>query len=177
MRPCEICGRMMCDHSAIERGISVGVMMGDEAPSPEKVLFLDIDGPMITQRSTFLKQIGLNKNFDPVASALVSTLLRELDAWIVVSSSWRVRPLEVIESIFRYNKVLTKFHPDWRTTVKHPKFSRREQILEWISRHPEVKSWAAVDDEDLSPLSNFVHVTYENGITWECFQELVNHLR
>jgi len=166
MRPCEICGRMMCDHLPEERGISGAVMMGDIEPSPEKVLFLDVDGPLIPKRAIILheKGDGSYKRFDPVAAEMISIILRELDVWIVLSSTWRARPLEDLEDIFRDNKVLAKFHPDWRTTVKHPKFSRREQILEWISRHPEVKSWAAVDDEDLSPLSNFVHVSYETAL-------------
>lgn len=140
----------------------------------DKVLFLDIDGPMIPGRSwvsqgkfDFSRDSGIYDTFDPIAVDTINKLIDKTGLEIVVSSAWRNKGFDYVMDVFEKNGLSPEHvHDDWRT-IKWPDpnepFERDKEINEWLSRHPEVTLSAAIDDSQLS-VANFVKVTFEDGM-------------
>lgn len=111
-------------------------------------------------------------NFNQKAVRILNQLLDETGAEIVVSSDWRYHA--TLEEMGEYylsqgiSKVPLDFTP--KTKDIDPEFwskfsvakndlesERSFEILYWLSKHPEVTHWVAVDDLDMSKtLNNFV---------------------
>ena len=75
-------------------------------------VYLDVDGVVTTVG--YQRQAGKDK-LNPTQVALVAALVRDFDAKVVVSSTWRVddcRPT-LVEAGLPDNC----FHPDWRTAI------------------------------------------------------------
>lgn len=75
-------------------------------------IYLDIDGVVTTVG--YQRQAGEDR-LDPAQVARVATLVRDFDAKVVVSSTWRVddcRPTLVEAGLPE-----SCFHPDWRTAI------------------------------------------------------------
>jgi hypothetical protein len=75
-------------------------------------IYLDVDGVVTTVG--YQRQAGKDR-LNPVQIALVAALVREFDARVVVSSTWRVddcRPTLVAAGLPG-----NSFHPDWRTAI------------------------------------------------------------
>jgi hypothetical protein len=116
-------------------------------------------------------------NFDQKAIKILNRVLEKTDAEIVVSSDWkRWATLEEIGDYYQSKGIIkrpigmTKFFNelnfDLLKQISWSKEWRLEQerhfeILDWLSKHPEVQKWVAVDDLDMSVngdwgLTNFV---------------------
>jgi GTP cyclohydrolase II len=115
----------------------------DEA---ERVLFLDMDGVVVTLRSHMaLGQVGgMMRKFDPIAIGYINRFCAEFDMSIVVSSVWRkshnVPELLVAEG------VTVPFHKDWKTGNGRTGF-RGQEIQDWLEAHPEAKHYSIWDDD------------------------------
>lgn len=135
-----------------------------------KILFLDIDGPMLPLRAYAIRPAGSLRLhvFDPLAVALVNGLLTESGAKLVISSTWRLHGREKFEREMADNGLRpADLHDDWRT----PQFDHREdEIQDWLARHP-TDAFAVLDDEDVK-IDNLVRVTFEDGIQWAHFTAL-----
>lgn len=140
-----------------------------------KVLFLDIDGPMIPRRAWFLQRPGtLAKTFDPIATAMVLDVLERSGAKIVISSTWTVYGPEAVASRLRAAGIdPALIHEDW--TVRCQLEKREAQIEAWLKRHPEVDRWAVLDDGDLA-IKNLVRVTVDDGMLVQHYHKLVSVL-
>jgi hypothetical protein len=116
-------------------------------------------------------------NFDQKAIKILNKVLEKTGAEIVVSSDWkRWATLEEIGDYYQSQGIIkrpigmTKFFTqlnfeslkeiswskEWRLEQE-----RHFEILDWLSNHPEVQKWVAVDDLDMSVngnwgLTNFV---------------------
>ncbi len=116
-------------------------------------------------------------NFDQKAIKILNKVLEKTDAEIVVSSDWkRWATLEEIGDYYQsqgiikrpigMTKFFTELNFDSLKEISWSKEWRLEQerhfeILDWLSKHPEVQKWVAVDDLDMSVngdwgLTNFV---------------------
>jgi hypothetical protein len=116
-----------------------------------QIIFLDIDGPMIPVRASFLhSQSFIHSVFDPCAAGMVSALLRDdADTRLVISSTRRRRGKDHIITLLDSNNIpANKLHSDWSTTHQYH-LTRSEEIRDWLQRHPEVTSYIAIDDETL----------------------------
>ena len=146
-----------------------------------KVLFLDIDGPMIPSRAAILSLSNLWNKFDPVAVAHLNEIISK-GVRIVISSSWRHMGLSMITTVLSLNGISPRcLHTDWRTISltgvddidkeNFKEIKRREDtILDWLKRNKNIDRWVAVDDMDLDlPEANFVRVSCADGI-------LTNHI-
>lgn len=134
-----------------------------------KVVFIDIDGPMIPAKASWLpNQTTIYSVFDPIATAMVNRLLSDdPDLRIVISSSWGSRGLKKVSELFEKNGINPdKFHDDWITPRNNTEV-RTLQIKEWLNAHPDVIHWCALDDErlDATILPNFVQCDTYNGIS------------
>ncbi|PWC97726.1 HAD domain-containing protein [Azospirillum sp. TSO5] len=138
-----------------------------------KVIFLDIDGPMIPGRAYYLPENHgtLVTRFDPVAVAMVLRLLHLAPAKLVISSTWRKHGRERLAAGLACNGICpAHLHDDWSTG---PHFDgpsgRTREIRSWLKRHPEVTHYVAIDDEDVA-LNGAVRCSMEDGLMKEHFK-------
>ena len=119
-------------------------------------------------------------NFDKKAIKVLNEILEETGAEIVVSSDWRYHAtLEELGEYYLSQGILkspisiTSFtkdiDPKWWMTFRNQALLEHERVIEikhWLSLHPEVSHWVAVDDLNLGiyePISG--DIFNENGLT------------
>ena len=86
--------------------------MDEHGEAEPPTLYLDVDGVVTTVG--YQQRAGKDR-LNPAQVALVAGLIREFNARVVVSSTWRVddcRPILIEAGIPK-----TCFHPDWRTAI------------------------------------------------------------
>ena len=144
-----------------------------------KVIFLDHDGVICLSTewgSRFKNKDGLDSMFDRFndkAIKVLNQILDETGAEIVVSSDWRYHtPLEQMQELYKIRGI--KKSPIGYTDsivdikgLEYLEHNRQIEIRHWLSQHPEVTHWVAIDDLDMSTefckkyesegLTNFVH--------------------
>lgn len=110
------------------------------------IMFLDIDGVLVTLRSHFaVKQRGIMRFFDPVGIMLLNRLHEEHDVEFVVSSTWSsVHDIHVTDML-KCAGFRGEFHKDW-TTPKKLSSSRGLEINLWLEDHPKIKNYIILDD-------------------------------
>lgn len=141
-----------------------------------KVMFLDFDGPMLPVKAwVFGKTEDDIEIFDALAVKTVKYIVEKANAKIVISSSWRLCGYDKIVEILETNGIdKDSLHDDWsiKDLVHQIVLQRDIEIKEWLSRHPEVTTYAVIDDAQLN-VDNLVHVSSINGITFENQKELL----
>lgn len=142
-----------------------------------KVLFLDIDGPMIPRRAFYLpNQTLIVRKFDPVATALLNEVLAKTGAKLVISSTWGKQGIETVKTLLEENGISWEsVHQDWVTPRKYP-LARPEEIRLWLANHPEITHWASLDDEQLDLDGKNVKVTFDDGMLTQHYQQLLELL-
>jgi hypothetical protein len=114
-----------------------------------KIIFLDIDGPMIPGRAYTIAghTKPLVMKFDPVAVGLLNNFCRTRNWQIVIHSSW----VRIMGGMKTYEHCLAEgldkelFHKDaycdenenWRYT----------RVAKWLHEHPETTHYLILDDE------------------------------
>jgi len=133
-----------------------------------KIIFLDIDG-VLNCKSTpnprklpYIVDYKLLSRFDRV--------LKDTDAAVVLSSTWRYDPAGRF-SAEHHGISFIDVTPDM------PERPRREEILAWLSKKPEVTRYLVLDDEDddLDDLPLF-QPSSRTGLTDKIAQGMVDYL-
>lgn len=147
----------------------------------QKILFLDMDGPMLPARAQFLP--GQTKPYwkvlDPVAVAMVNNVAETTGRRFVIHSSW-VKHQDNFENGLYAHLVdqglkAENFHSD---PICKDISWRYDRVSEWLARHPEVYDFVILDDEAPQTLDpqwmtdNLILVDYLNGLTWENFNDI-----
>jgi hypothetical protein len=135
-----------------------------------KVLFLDIDG-VLNSEAYFGRYRGAY-GIEGRLAALVRRIKKRTGAKIVLSSSWR-GSIENERYIARKVGVLFDRTPHLASMV------RGEEIKQWLDQHPEVMSYAILDDDsDMLPeqLPHFFQTSWKTGITEEIATAVERHL-
>jgi hypothetical protein len=134
----------------------------------DKVIFLDIDGPLIPKRQWVHSRRNTLEprfdEFDPIAVSMVNHLIKYGPAKIVVSSAWDRGAIQAFED----NGILMELHDDTFTKKEGP--YRRDEVAEWLTRHPEITHWVALDDA-ATPEPGGVLVSLDDGLS------LANYIR
>jgi|6_EtaG_2_1085325.scaffolds.fasta_scaffold00120_35 hypothetical protein len=109
-----------------------------------KVLFLDIDGVLVTVRSHVALGTGKQmRAFDPVGLAFVRKIA-EQGVRVVISSIWRFHNTKAdMEALLGF-----ELHPHWRTADlrSFDGAGRAEEIHTWVADHHDVEKYAVLDD-------------------------------
>jgi len=138
-----------------------------------KVIFLDIDGVLVTTRSKLAYK--KHDQFDITSCRLIDNLCQNTEAKIVISSSWREgRSKENLADILRYNGISKEhLNEDWATPILRD--NRLKEIKEWLARHPEVDHWAIIDDDldFTNEHPRLVLTVYEDGLLFEHIIRLI----
>jgi len=167
-----------------------------------KVLFLDIDGVINTvgaevgyhymgYKFPFRKprtEEFLTKHFDPACMYYFYTIIEETGCKIVVSSTWRHgSSLDDMKGWF-LDDVISSAIIDKTKSLdpdKHPalvdkrgRIQRGEEIYEWLERHPEVTTFAVLDDDnDMDAIRmNFFQTDSHDGLKRELAQKVISFL-
>lgn len=147
-----------------------------------KVLFLDIDGVLVTTRSSValggtprtLSPDDLAR-FDPCAVALVRKLCDETGVQVVVTSDWRDHHdwADIGRALELPVVGATPATADIRASC------RGEEIQAWLDAHPDVREWAILDDRgDMleHQLPRLVQTEFEDGVLWRHYRTLMHML-
>lgn len=144
-----------------------------------KVIFLDIDGPMIPLRAYFLPdQTSPVSVFDPCATSLLLRLIKDSGAQIVISSTWGLHGYGQCADLLKRNGIdPALMHKDWITPRKMSSY-RVNEIQWWLDRHPEVTHYVAIDDEGLTVtmVPNSVLCDAHEGFSWRNYLECCIYL-
>lgn len=157
-----------------------------------KILFIDIDGPLVPQRALYLpKNLGKNLGwqFDPCAVEMINFLLWADPTIRGVVASHRYdyhsepgsHTKAFWEEKFAENNLQIQLHSEWvtvRTRFKRTKFI---EVNDWLNRHPEVSHHCMIDDEadgyknireDDRRKFHLVGEDFANGLTWDDFSKM-----
>lgn len=153
----------------------------------DKVIFLDIDGPMIPGRAYDLadQTKPFVMVFDPCAVALLRIFCEQRGWKIVLHTSWikvwgaEKTFLHCLEQGFKPEH----FHEDaWCDEHEHWRYTR---VAKWLAAHPDVKTYVILDDEpyqddlygetkhpeDLK--DHLILVDFDDGIIKSILQQMV----
>jgi hypothetical protein len=149
-----------------------------------KIIFLDIDGVICLSREWGSRMCKIKRweleggegdppvtirldDFNKVAVDVLNDIILTSGADIVISSDWRLyATLEEMKDLFYQFGVIKgpiDFTPELQTVTKRADI-RVDEINLWLSNHPEVTNWVAIDDLDLSKLDNFVKTREREGL-------------
>ncbi len=152
----------------------------------KKIIFLDHDGVICLpsggswgSRFRKIKRWELeggegtpppNIRFDDLnkfAVNILNDIIIKTDAELVCSSDWRLyATLDEMKVVYEEGGIIKgpiDFTPVLQTTTKNSNI-RVDEINLWLSNHPEVEQWVAIDDLDLSELDNFVKCREREGL-------------
>jgi hypothetical protein len=104
-----------------------------------KVIFLDIDGVLNCDHTTNPRKFPYV--VDKKLLARFKKLLSRTGAKVVLSSSWRLDPVGLLAAK-HWGVPFIDVAPDM------PKKTRRDEVLTWLSKHPNVIRYTIIDDED-----------------------------
>ena len=136
-----------------------------------KIIFLDIDGPMIPLRMYYLgaRIFDYDKGsfvYDPVAVGMINKLCEENNAKVVFNSAQGENPIEVMRHQGIVNG-LKYLHEDCKTDF--PKIENRyAAIIEWFKKNGDVKNWIVIDDTIVYKPKQII-IDYDIGITMDNF--------
>lgn len=143
-----------------------------------KVLFLDIDGVLNSHRTClafgdFPHGVdGYHRDmFDETALRMIRRIVNVSGASVVLSSSWRL--------IHDYNEIGRALELPIMDRTPSLAGIRGEEIAHWLAEHPEVETYAIVDDDsDMldGQLSRFVKTSYSDGLSFENAKQLAEIL-
>jgi hypothetical protein len=129
-----------------------------------KIIFLDFDGVIVTDRSIKMRKQYGNAPFDPVAVANLNALIASTGASIVLSTSWRT------DLSLDMKQVLTWAGVRCNIIGQTPVLGGRGyEIAAWLDAHAKgIQQFVILDDTRDQVLlgrlaNNFVLTTMESG--------------
>jgi hypothetical protein len=119
----------------------------DEVTS--KVIFLDIDGPMIPATMFLIDRMcSLNRIFPATTVAVINSLCERTGAKVVFNTTHN-QPFpdtpDIGDALVSHGLSAGHLHPTDANTL-YPNIPRDVAIKEWLARHDEVDDWCAIDD-------------------------------
>ena len=141
-----------------------------------KVIFLDIDGVLNDWdwycEADIVKD-GFESLLDPKRIALIQQLVDLTGARICLSTSWRIDP-QCKSMLINKGLGTPSTYIGQTPSLDGP---RRNEISNWLAKHPEVTSYVVIDDDEDAGITNrFVHTDMCTGFTKEHLQEAVRIL-
>lgn len=134
---------------------------------PSKVIFLDIDGPMIPATMFLIDRMcSFNRVFPATTVAVVNELCKRTGAKIVFNTTHN-RPFTDVppigEALVNHGLDASHIHPTDPHT-RYPDIARDLAVKEWLARHDEVEDWCALDDVLCADEDHMVLVDPDAGL-------------
>ncbi len=138
-----------------------------------KIIFLDLDGVANTiedyKREKYVLTVGNSVFGDgpPLNAAMVARVQKIAEtagAAIVLSTSWRLAPIDLVEYLSKNGITApiidqTPRLPGVTSTGRN--FQRSDEIARWLMDHPEVESFVILDDMEEAGLGTRLVKTQE----------------
>jgi hypothetical protein len=144
-----------------------------------KVIFLDIDGVLVTRNSIKYQHLNYPDNteiiFSKKAVKNLNKLIRLTGAKIVISSTWRLfHTIDELRAIFKKQKIKGKIisiTSAERATIEED-IPRGKKIADWLDEHPDVEQYVVIDDDVEADCIQFhpyncVETSYKRGFSQE----------
>lgn len=136
-----------------------------------KIIFLDIDGVLNSRQSiSYNHTLGLTfgeyDRPDPLMIANLNFIIKETDAYIVISSSWRIRGLMYCKEMLYKAGLIKNSILDITPTIYNT--GRGNEIQKWLDNDlDDIESFVILDDNsDMMHLKKFlVQTNSEYGLT------------
>lgn len=147
-----------------------------------KVLFLDIDGVLVTKR--FWNFTGephrdmFGHVFDPITVRNLERVIAETGAKIVISSTWKFSGEDIMKDMWRLRKLPGEMIGVTPNVPSRHGIDRGPEIQAWLDAN-KVDNFAIVDDDaDFfdTQLPHFVRTTFDNGLTRKVADRLISIL-
>ena len=147
-----------------------------------RVLFLDIDGPICTDRAYFASEHNIHKRvmraWDQTCIKMIDAIALKYQMRIVISSTWRKR--FDVPTILMTHGFRADYHKDDKTQDLG---SRALDIQTWLNDHPKVDTYLIVDDKESGsslindPLSKYtIFCNVFEGFGYKDYMNSVNIL-
>ena len=136
-----------------------------------KVLFLDIDGVVNKQENYDRSKNTGPYPIDSYCALLVGRIQLQTGCEVVLSSSWRIHPEGVQNVSKRVVRLLDR-------TPCLPGI-RGDEVQAWLDKYPEFDKYAILDDDMdfyVYQAPNFFKTTFQDGLTEEIAEAVINHL-
>lgn len=144
-----------------------------------KVLFLDIDGVLVTktdQSSRIIEGVDTDDKygqlFSPLCIAELSRIIEATGAGIVITSTWRIDGLATMR--FMWNDRKLPGYVEGITPLSQDRSHRGSEIKRFINEAPEwfkIEKFIMIDDEtwhyDQDQLGRLIRTTWDYGLTKE----------
>lgn len=148
-----------------------------------KVLFLDIDGPLIPGRAYAMpgQTKPIVKKFDPCAVGIINEVCWKQHRKLVIHSSW-VKFIDEVGGDLKEYMISEGLSPQiWHSDpICSPLGWRYDRVNEWLSRH-EVEDFKILDDVPCNDIfeeerlkEHLLLIDFENGITMDNWREMQN---
>jgi hypothetical protein len=127
-----------------------------------KIIFLDVDGVLNDNSGYHLDDFRLK---------LLKRIIKQTDAKIVVSSTWRLSKLSLLQK--KLNKYDLKIYSQTDVLDK-----RENEIHSWLNKNSDlnISQWVSIDDMDMI-LDDVHFVQTYNGITEKDTCEIIKKLK
>lgn len=144
------------------------------------VIFLDIDGVLNSEE--FERNIDQYQYvfkfslLDQKAILRLYKILWETNAYVVLSSSWRLSE----ESYKSVEEQLKPYRIKLIDKTPQNTEGRGAEIVEWLEQHPEVSHYVVLDDDDfaMEPVKNhLVLTTWTDGLEDKHIQEAIDKMK
>ena len=140
-----------------------------------KIVFLDIDGVLNTPKTT--RKFGFDF-IDDILVALVARIVKETEAKIVLSSTWRIEEKDrtlAQQALSRHGISIHDTTPVLR--IEGMWVERRQEIQAWIDQNTVTK-FAILDDwTDAGIEDNFFQTKENIGLTVDLAEKIIAHLK
>jgi len=160
-----------------------GKITEKSTPAKSKIIFLDIDGVLCTNRShsASMIQTGMMESLDSVGIGLLNNICATTEAQIVISSTWRILHTD-IPMMFRMCGFRGAFHPAWKTPDAFNKDTnktlRGDDINQWFEEHGKHEYIIIDDDSDFhdDQKERLILTKFDDGISFQNFRDALDLL-
>jgi hypothetical protein len=152
-----------------------------------RLIFVDVDGVLNSAKfldwrrkygSAWTHNPERWSDLDPYCVALLDELVIRTDAYLVLSSTWRLRAIgldKTIEALethgFRSGyRFLGSTCRMFRTPEGEPRY-RCHEIQDWLDQDKDIESFCILDDDSdmVHLMPHLVHTSWHHGLTpWDC---------
>lgn len=151
-----------------------------------KILFLDIDGVLNSERTSIIyPNQDIHTMPDPVAIGMINTICEKTDCKIVVHSTWRfyIDNEVAMKMILGGFGIKTQYlHKDFMTDTNIS--GRYESIIDWLARNKKIEKFAILDDAKIITFipeindlkKNLVLTDSYNGMSYENYRDVLKIL-
>ena len=143
----------------------------------QKVVFLDFDGVLVTEASSYRRSVT-GTVADPDAVNALNYLVAETGALLVVTSTWRLE-----YSLGELSELLRSWRVQADILGATPSgFTRGDEIQQWLDQFggpAGVDSFVILDDlTDMGKLSSrLINIEFETGLTMDHARQAVEFLK